>query len=85
MNQNSSSPYYLFPGKSSGLVLVSFSLNENNNHTWRRNMRLALLFKNKLKFIDSSIIKLINGSPLFDVWERCNAMVLSWITKTLYF
>jgi len=46
-------------------------------------MRCALLSNNKLKFVDGSIIKLVNGSPLFDAWEIYNVMVLSWTTKTL--
>jgi len=39
--------------------------------------------KNKLKFINESIIKPTNGSLLFDAWERCNVTVLSWITRSL--
>jgi len=83
MSQNPTSTYYLHHRKSPGLVLVSPCLNENNYHTWSRNMRCALLSNNKLKFVDGSIIKLVNGSPLFDAWEIYNVMVLSWTTKTL--
>ena len=46
ISQNSNSPYYLHPGKSPGLVLISTTLSENNYHTWNRNMRRALLSKN---------------------------------------
>ena len=83
MSQNSISPYYLHLGESLGLVLVSPLLNDNNYHTYSRNMRQALLSKNKLKFVDGSIIKPKNGISLFEAWEICNVMVLSWITRTL--
>ncbi|XP_014492876.1 uncharacterized protein LOC106755275 [Vigna radiata var. radiata] len=46
-------------------------------------MRRALLSKNKVKFIDGSIKKPKRDEDLFDSWERCNMMVLSWIIKTL--
>ncbi|XP_022631992.1 uncharacterized protein LOC111240719 [Vigna radiata var. radiata] len=46
-------------------------------------MRRALLSKNKLKFIDGGIKRPKRDDPLFDSWERCNMMVLSWIIKTL--
>ncbi|XP_017441022.1 uncharacterized protein LOC108346453 [Vigna angularis] len=46
-------------------------------------MRRALLSKNKVKFIDGSIKKPQKNDILYDAWERCNMMILSWITKTL--
>ncbi|XP_014511640.1 uncharacterized protein LOC106770339 [Vigna radiata var. radiata] len=46
-------------------------------------MRRALLSKNKLKFIDGGIKTPQRDDPLFDSWERCKLMVLSWIIKTL--
>ncbi|XP_047177474.1 uncharacterized protein LOC124844559 [Vigna umbellata] len=46
-------------------------------------MKRALLSKNKIKFIDGSIKKPQKINTLFDAWERCNMMILSWITKTL--
>jgi len=45
---NLTSPYYLHPGENPRLVLVSPSLYETNYHTWSRNMKIALLSKNKL-------------------------------------
>jgi len=46
-------------------------------------MKKALLSKSKLKFIDGSISKPSNNDSTFEAWERCNVMVLSWITRTL--
>ncbi|XP_014524079.1 uncharacterized protein LOC106780317 [Vigna radiata var. radiata] len=80
---NPSSPFYLHPGENSGTVLISQVLNESNYTSWSRNMRRALLSKNKLKFIDGGIKKPQRDDPFFDFWERSNMMVLSWIIKTL--
>ncbi|XP_037493376.1 uncharacterized protein LOC119370086 [Jatropha curcas] len=44
---------------------------------------MALASKNKLSFIDGSIIVPAKTDPMHSTWERCNTMVLSWITKLL--
>ncbi|XP_014522703.1 uncharacterized protein LOC106779158 [Vigna radiata var. radiata] len=80
---NPSSPFYLHPGENPGLSLIPQVLNENNYSSWSRSMRRALLSKNKIKFVDGSIKKPPRSEALFDAWERCNMMVLSWIIKTL--
>jgi len=80
---DSTSPYYLHLGENSGMILVSPPFNETNYHTWSRNMKRNLLSKNKLRFIDGNICKPGNNDPIFETWERCNIMVLSWITRTL--
>ncbi|XP_014498998.1 uncharacterized protein LOC106760077 [Vigna radiata var. radiata] len=83
-SNNPASPFYLHPGENPGLTLISQVLTDSNYTTWSRCMRRALLSKNKIKFIDGSIKKPQNSKdPMFDAWERCNVMVLSWITKTL--
>ncbi|XP_019457644.1 PREDICTED: uncharacterized protein LOC109358032 [Lupinus angustifolius] len=46
-------------------------------------MRRALKTKNKLKFIDGSITPLQQSSLEYDMWDRCNNMVISWITRSL--
>ena len=78
-----SSAYYLHPGENPGAVLVHPQLSEKNYHSWSRNMKRALLSKNKLKFVDGSIDMPEHHDPLFEAWERCNVMVLSWINRTL--
>ncbi|XP_014506219.1 uncharacterized protein LOC106765970 [Vigna radiata var. radiata] len=80
---NPASPFYLHPGENPGLTLISQVLSETNYSSWSRSMKRALLSKNKIKFIDGSIKKPKNNEILFDAWERCNVMVLSWIIKTL--
>ncbi|XP_014499198.1 uncharacterized protein LOC106760249 [Vigna radiata var. radiata] len=80
---NPLSPFYLHQGENPGLTLITQVLNENNYSSWSISMRRALKSKNKIKFIDGSIKKPPRIGALFDSWERCNVMVLSWITKTL--
>jgi len=46
-------------------------------------MRRALLSKNKLKFVDGSIKIPERDDPTYEAWERCNMMILSWITRAL--
>jgi len=46
-------------------------------------MKRALLSKNKIKFISGEIQEPAATDPLHDVWERCNMMVISWITRSL--
>ncbi|XP_017412875.1 uncharacterized protein LOC108324438 [Vigna angularis] len=80
---NPSSPFYLHPGENPGITLISQILNETNYSSWSRNLKRAILSKNKIKFIDGNIKKPPRTDPLFEAWERCDTMVLSWIIKTL--
>ncbi|XP_072074043.1 uncharacterized protein [Arachis hypogaea] len=77
------SPYYLHPGESPGSPLISMVLGSNNYHSWERAMLRALSSKNKIKFVNESISKPEPTDPLFEVWERCNDYVISWITLSL--
>ncbi|BAT79878.1 hypothetical protein VIGAN_02281900, partial [Vigna angularis var. angularis] len=80
---NPSSPYYLHPGENPSITLISQVLTESNYSSWSRNLKRAILSKNKIKFIDGSIQKSARTDKLFEAWERCDTMVLSWIIKTL--
>ncbi|XP_014502000.1 uncharacterized protein LOC106762540 [Vigna radiata var. radiata] len=80
---NPASPFYLHPRENPGLTLITQVLNENNYSSWSRAMRRALVSKNKVKFIDGSIKRPQKSDDTYDAWERCNVMILSWMTKTL--
>jgi len=81
--QNPANPYYLHPDENPGMVLVTLSLDGSNYHTWSRGMKRALLSKNKIKFINGEIQELPTNGALHNAWERCNMMVIPWITRTL--
>jgi hypothetical protein len=80
---NPSNPYYLHPNENPSLVLVTPSLDSKNYKTWSRSMRVALISKNKLKFVDGTL----NPPPVSDLlhepWLRCNNMVLSWLQRCI--
>ena len=46
-------------------------------------MRHALPSKNKHKFIDDTLPAPKPGTSPQETWERCNMMVISWVTRTL--
>ncbi|XP_061349881.1 uncharacterized protein LOC133295101 [Gastrolobium bilobum] len=46
-------------------------------------MSMALLSKNKLSFIDSSLLPPDATDPMFLAWQRCNTMVLAWIHRSI--
>lgn len=78
-----SSPYCLHPAENPNTVPVSPPLSENNYESWSRSMKRALLSKNKIKFINGKIKTPDETDSLFDTWERCNNIVLAWISISL--
>ncbi|XP_061351052.1 uncharacterized protein LOC133296119 [Gastrolobium bilobum] len=80
---DSSSLYFLQSGDHPGLILVSHTLSGSNFHSWRRAMLLALTAKNKLSFIDGSLLRPPPTDLLFSAWIRCNSMVISWILNSV--
>ncbi|XP_061375054.1 uncharacterized protein LOC133317230 [Gastrolobium bilobum] len=81
--EDSSSPHFLHNGDHPGLVLVSHSLTGSNFSSWKRAMLLALTAKNKLVFVDGSILRPSPNDLLFPSWTRCNSMVISWILNSV--
>jgi len=65
------------------MILINIQLNGANYHTWSRATKWALLSKNKLKFIDESLDMPKQGTSLYEAWERCIVMVISWITRAI--
>ncbi|XP_019266226.1 PREDICTED: uncharacterized protein LOC109243706 [Nicotiana attenuata] len=51
--------------------------------SWRRNILVALSVRNKLDFINGTTEKPPVGSPLVRQWQRCNDLVVSWLTNSL--
>ena len=82
--ENSRSPYYLNNGDNPGIRIVPDPLTRDNYQAWRRSMTTALSAKNKLGFVNGAILQPTDESdPLFSNWQRCNDLVLSWITNCL--
>ncbi|KAF1868173.1 hypothetical protein Lal_00018690 [Lupinus albus] len=65
-NSNPSNPFFLNTNESPAFVLVTPLLNGKNYHSWIKTFKLALISKNKIKFIDGSINQPDANYPLFD-------------------
>lgn len=82
-NPDLSNPYYLHPNENPSLVLVSPPLDEKDYHSWAISMKLSLISKNKLKFVDGSLSQPSLLDPFYGAWERCNTMVLGWLHHSM--
>ncbi|XP_076882896.1 uncharacterized protein LOC143531495 [Bidens hawaiensis] len=75
---DSSNPLYHL-----GMILISKSFDGSGFAPWKRSMTIALSAKNKLSFVNGQSVRPGVESVNFDLWQRCNDMVLSWILNTL--
>lgn len=77
-------PLYLHSADVSGIFLIFLLLNDSENYSiWSKSMRIALLGRNKLGFVDGSWKKKSFSTELGYQWERCNAVVQSWLMNTV--
>ncbi|XP_070031798.1 uncharacterized protein [Nicotiana tomentosiformis] len=73
-------PLFLNSNNNSGAILISLQLRGHKNYSvWIQAMKIAILGRNKLGFINSKCKRENYGTNLVDLWERCNAIVLSWL------
>ena len=73
-------PLFLSTADTSGVVLISIQLTGAENYSvWSRSMRIAILGRNKLGLIDEKCSNDRFGPNQAHLWERCNAIILSWI------
>ncbi|PHT49130.1 Protein-tyrosine-phosphatase MKP1 [Capsicum baccatum] len=73
-------PLFFTPSDNSGAILISLQLTESENYfVWSHAMQIRILGWNKLGFIDGTCKKENYGLNLATLWERYNAIVLSWI------
>ena len=78
------SSYYLHHSDNPGTVLVSQLLNGDNYASWNRSMLIALSVKNKLGFVDGSILKSDGSDPqLLNAWRRNNHIVIAWLMNSV--
>ncbi|WMV19878.1 hypothetical protein MTR67_013263 [Solanum verrucosum] len=77
-------PLFLQTSDTPGLTLIGIKLTGPENYTlWSKSLRLVLLGKNKLGFVDGTCTKNQYSGSLASLWDRCNAIVLSWIGATV--
>ncbi|KAF5449041.1 hypothetical protein F2P56_029529, partial [Juglans regia] len=81
---DSSSCYYLHPSDNPGVLLVSEIFTGENYIAWSRSMLIALTVKNKIAFVDGSLVQPITNDPCLRVaWLRANNLVLSWLMNSI--
>ncbi|XP_070017741.1 uncharacterized protein [Nicotiana sylvestris] len=77
-------PLYLQPTDTPGSSLISLQLTGSDNYVlWSLAMRIDLLGKSKLCFVDRRFPKSKFEPELHDLWEKFNAIVLSWIMNAV--
>ncbi|XP_062086040.1 uncharacterized protein LOC133792138 [Humulus lupulus] len=64
------------------LRVIILTKGENYN-SWKRSMTVALLARNKLKFVNGKITQPDPEDDDYDAWSRCNWMVISWILRVV--
>ncbi|XP_027770141.1 uncharacterized protein LOC114076047 isoform X2 [Solanum pennellii] len=85
MKPDHNHPLFLSSSDAAGAVQVGIQLTGMENYTlWSRAMRLNLLTRNKLGFIDGLVQRgdFKEDSEKQD-WDSCNAMVISWILNNV--
>ncbi|XP_019242522.1 PREDICTED: uncharacterized protein LOC109222650 [Nicotiana attenuata] len=79
----SSHPLYLSPSDNPGTNLV-FTLFDGTWYAdWRKSMLISLSAKNKLGLINGRLLKPRDDSLYFELWTRCNDMVMAWLLNSL--
>lgn len=78
-----SSPLFLLPSDVPGVSLVAIPFSGNGFGGWKRSMIVLLSTRNKIGFIDGTYVRPPENSPQFRQWDRCNNMVISWLTNSL--
>ncbi|GJR87104.1 ribonuclease H-like domain-containing protein [Tanacetum coccineum] len=85
-NLDAGNPLHVHNSDNSSSVLVSFKLLGTENYRmWNNAIKLALQARNKYGFVDGTCLRdsFANNEVLCAQWDRCNAMVLTWIMNVV--
>ncbi|KAF9667412.1 hypothetical protein SADUNF_Sadunf15G0020300 [Salix dunnii] len=81
---DSFNPFRIENGDNPVAALVPELLTADNYVSWSRAISRALRAKNKLAFVNGTLPKPTDISdPLFEAWERCNDLVVSWLQNSI--
>ena len=84
-NSTPPNPYFLSSSENPGNILVTQPLlGMRNYQSWSMAMILAFTAKKKIDFVNGKVIKPDLDSPLYEDWESCNTMVLSWMINSMH-
>lgn len=76
-------PFFISKSDQTIGKLVVVNLNGNNFINWKRNVRRALITKNKLGFIEGSIAKPNENDSDFNRWVCCHYLVICWLENSM--
>ncbi|XP_023641965.1 uncharacterized protein LOC111831564 [Capsella rubella] len=80
----SDNPYYLNNNDHAGLILVSDRLTTASDfHSWKRSVMMALNVRNKLGFVNGTIVKPAEDHRDYGAWTRCNDIVSTWLMNSV--
>ena len=83
LTQDPNSVYYLHPSDNTGMKLVTTPFNGSCYANWKRSMVIGLTAKNKMCFIDGSLLKPDILDNSYKSWCRCNSMIIGWLIIAL--
>ncbi|KAK9740197.1 hypothetical protein RND81_03G018400 [Saponaria officinalis] len=76
-------PLYLSTSDQPFLQLLSYQFTGHNFLTWKRELYLALVAKNKEVFVDRSLKIPEKTDKKRNQWIRCDLMVMKWILNSI--
>ncbi|XP_015165040.1 uncharacterized protein [Solanum tuberosum] len=77
-------PLFLQPSDTPGSMLIPIQLTGTENYgLWSRSMKIALLGKGKLGFVNGNYRREKFSETQSDAWEKCDAIVHSWIMNSV--
>ncbi|GJX77414.1 putative RNA-directed DNA polymerase [Tanacetum coccineum] len=85
-NLDAGNPLHVHNSDNSSSILVPFKLLGTGNYRmWNNAMKLALQARNKYGFVDGTCSRdsYADSDVLCAQWDRCNAMVLTWIMNVV--
>ncbi|XP_074334135.1 uncharacterized protein LOC141671716 [Apium graveolens] len=83
LTQDPSSVYFLHPSDNTGMKLVNTPFDGTSYGNWKRSMVIGLTTKNKMSFVDGTLIKPVLTDHKYKFWSRCNSMITGWIITAL--
>ncbi|XP_019266285.1 PREDICTED: uncharacterized protein LOC109243759 [Nicotiana attenuata] len=78
-----SSPLFVQSSDVPGVSLVPVPFSGTNFGGWKRSIIVSLSASNKIAFVDGSLPKPPDNPIESKQWDRCNNMVISWLTSSL--
>ncbi|XP_021846559.2 uncharacterized protein [Spinacia oleracea] len=80
---NPNSTYYLSNHDLNASILVNIVFDGKFFNDWKRSMMIALSTRNKLCFVDGSLIQPAKNSANYRIWNRGDDLVISWMMASL--